>query len=120
MNTTAIVHITHDLILFMTELNSQFEWIETVIDQEIQIRDVGTINLDVILDSDENIKKQFINIHLHDVHYCLEVNSNLLSLDVLEEKDLIFNARNDVLQVLDSDENVVLVINRQRNVYVLH
>ncbi len=120
MNTTAVVHITHDLILFMTELNSQFEWIETVIDQEIQTRDVETINLDVILDNDENTKKQFINIHLHDVHYCFEVNSNLLSLDVLEEKDLIFNARNDVLRVLDSDENVVLVVNRQRNVYVLH
>jgi hypothetical protein len=25
MNTTAVVHITHDLILFMIELNSQFE-----------------------------------------------------------------------------------------------
>jgi hypothetical protein len=35
MNTTAVVHITHDLILFMTELNSQFEWIETVTNQKI-------------------------------------------------------------------------------------
>jgi hypothetical protein len=114
MNTTAVVHIIHDLILFMTELNSQFEWIETITNQKIQIRDVETINLEIML-NDENS-----NVHLHDVHYCLEVNSNLLSLNVLEEKHHTFNARNAILRVLNDDENVVLVINKQRSVYVLH
>ncbi len=105
MNTIAIVYITHDLILFMIELNNQFEEIEIVIDQKIQIRDVETINLDVILNNDENIKKEFINIHLHDVYYCLEVNSNLLFLSVLKEKDFTFNVKNDVLRVLNNDDD---------------
>jgi hypothetical protein len=114
MNTIAVVHIIHDLILFMTELNSQFEWIETITNQKIQIRDVETINLEIML-NDENI-----NVHLHDVHYCLEVNSNLLSLSVLKEKHHTFNAKNAILRVLNDDEDVVLVINKQRSVYVLH
>jgi hypothetical protein len=114
MNTTAVVHITHDLILFMIELNNQFEWIETVIDQEIQTRDVETINLEIMLNNEN------INVHLHDVHYCLEVNSNLLSLNVLKEKHHTFNARNKILRMLNDDEDVVLVINKQRSVYVLH
>jgi hypothetical protein len=89
----------------MIELNNQFEEIEIVIDQKIQIRDVETINLDVILNNDENIKKEFINIHLHDVYYCLEVNSNLLFLSVLKEKDFTFNVKNDVLRVLNNDDD---------------
>jgi uncharacterized protein YlxP (DUF503 family) len=114
MNTTAVVHITHDLILFMIELNSQFEWIETITNQKIQIRNAATINLEIML-NDENI-----NVLLHDVHYCFEVNSNLLSLSVLEEKHHTFNIKNAILRVLNDDEDVVLVINKQQNVYILH
>jgi hypothetical protein len=114
MNTIAIVHIIHDLILFMIELNSQFEWIETVTSQKIRIREVETINLEIMLNNEN------INVHFHDVHYCFEVNSNLLSLSVLEEKHHTFNAKNEILRVLNDDEDVVLVINKQRSVYVLH
>jgi hypothetical protein len=56
--------------------------------------------------NDENI-----NVDLHDVHYCFEVNSNLLFLSVLKEKHHTFNARNAILRVLNDDEDVVLVIN---------
>jgi hypothetical protein len=120
MDSAAAVHITHDLTLFMTELDSRVEWIETATGQQIQTRGAGTINLDVILDDGEHTNKASTNVHLHDVHYCPEVDSNLLSLGVLEEKGLTFNARSSVLRVLDHDEDVVLVANRQRNVYVLH
>ncbi len=65
--------------------------------------------------NDENI-----NVHLHDVHYCLEVNSNLLSLSVLEEKHHTFNVKNAILRMLNDDENIVFVIHKQRSVYVLH
>jgi hypothetical protein len=115
MDTAAAVHITHDLTLFMSELDSRVESIETATGEKIQTRGAGIINVDVILDSNEHT-----NVHLHDVHYCPEVDSNLLSLGVLEEKGHTFNAKNSVLRVLDSDEDVVLVANRQRNVYVLH
>ncbi len=115
MNTIAVVHITHDLILFMSELDSRIESIETITRKKIQTRDADIINVNIILDSNE-----YTNVHLHDVHYCLEVNSNLLSLSVLKEKCHTFNAKNSVLRVLDSDEDVVLVVNRQRNVYVLY
>jgi uncharacterized protein YlxP (DUF503 family) len=114
MNTITIVHIIHDLILFVTELNSQFEWIETITNQKIQIRDVETINLEIML-NDENI-----NVHLHDVHYYFEVNSNLLSLSELEEKHHTFNVENAILRMLNDDEDVLLVINKKRSVYVLH
>jgi hypothetical protein len=65
--------------------------------------------------NDENI-----NVHLHDVYYCLEKNSNLLFLNVIKEKHHTFNARNAILQMLNDDEDVVLVINKQRSVYILH
>jgi hypothetical protein len=111
----AVVHITHDLILFMFESNSRIESIETVTKEKIQTRDADTINVNVILHLNEHT-----NVHLHDVHYCFEVNSNLLFLSELEEQGHTFNAKNSVLRVLDSDEDVVLVVNRERNVYVLH
>jgi hypothetical protein len=91
----------------MSELDSQVESIETITREKIQTRDANIINVNIILDSNKHI-----NVHLHDVHYCLEVNSNLLSLSVLEEKDHTFNIKNSVLRVLDSDENVVLVVNK--------
>jgi hypothetical protein len=66
------------------------------------------------------LNNENINVHFHDMHYCIEVNSNLLSLSVLEEKHHTFNVKNEILRVLNDDEDVVLVINKQRNVYVLH
>ncbi len=107
MNTIAIVHITHDLILFMSELNSLVESIETITREKIQIRDANIINVNIILNSNK-----YINAHLHDVHYYLEMNSNLLSLNVLKEKNHTFNTKNNVLRMLNSDENVVLVTNK--------
>jgi hypothetical protein len=82
--------------------------------QKIEIRNVETISLEMML-NDENI-----NVHLHDVHYCFKVNSNLLFLSVLKEKHHTFNTKNEISRVLNDDENVVLVINKQRSVYVLH
>ncbi len=99
----------------MSELDSRVESIETITRGKIQTRDASTINVNIILNSNEHT-----NVHLHDVHYYLKVNSNLLSLSVLEEKDHTFNVKNNVLNVLNSDEDVVLVVNKQRNVYVLH
>jgi hypothetical protein len=88
MNTIAVVHITHDLTLFMSELDNRVESIETITRKKIQIHDANIINVNIILNSNEHT-----NIHLYDVHYCLEVNSNLLSLSVLKEKDHTFNAK---------------------------
>jgi Lhr-like helicase len=99
----------------MSELNSRIESIETITREKIQTRDASIINVNIILNSNEHI-----NVYLHEVHYYLETNSNLLFLNVLKEKDHTFTTKNSVLRVLNSDENVVLVINKQRNVYVLH
>jgi hypothetical protein len=99
----------------MSELNSRVESIETITKEKIQTRDANIINVNIILKSNE-----YTNVYLHDVHYCFEVNSNLLSLSVLKEKDHTFNAKNSVLRVLNNDEDVVLVINKQQNIYVLH
>jgi CTP synthase (UTP-ammonia lyase) len=66
------------------------------------------------------LNNENINVHFHDVHYYFEVNSNLLFLSVLKEKHHTFNAKNEILRVLNDDEDVVLVINKQRSVYVLY
>ncbi len=92
------MHKTHDLILFMFELNSQVESIETVTKEKIQIRDVKIINLEIMLNDEHT------NVYLHDVHYYLEVNSNLLSLSLLKEKNHTFNIKCDILQVLNHDD----------------
>ncbi len=78
---------------------------------------LNKVNFRPLVDQDPD---KNMNVYLHDVHYCFEVNSNLLSLSVLKEKYHTFNARNAILRVLNDDEDVVLVINKQRSVYVLH
>jgi hypothetical protein len=75
MDTAAAIHITHDVSLFVSDELKQ-----------IQSRGAGTINLEILLDD------KHTNVHLHDVHYCPEVDSNLLSLGVLEEKNCTFGA----------------------------
>ncbi len=114
LNSTAIVHVTHDLKLFISDLNENvIECIETANDEQIETRETETIDLEMIV-NDKNI-----NATMSNVHYCLELNSNLISFDVLKEKRFDFRDRKDWLSVIDEDDDVVLQAKRQNNFYSL-
>jgi hypothetical protein len=88
LDTAAAVHVTHAARLFIDdELNlDHTEWIEIASDEAIQTLDTSTIKLDVIQVSDENAY-----VHLIEIHYCLQLDTNLLSLGALEAKGLRFS-----------------------------
>jgi hypothetical protein len=87
MNSTAIVHVTHDLFLFISDFNSDdTELIEIASDEQIETRETEDVDLDA--DNERNII-------LSNVHYYLELDSNLISLDLLESKEFDFRAKND-------------------------
>ncbi len=110
MNSTAIVHVTHDLSLFISNLNSDdTELIEIVSDEQIETRETEDVDLDA-----DNEKY----IILSNIHYCLELDSNLISLDLLESKEFDFRAKNDWLTI-ENDDRSVLIAKRQNNVYSL-
>jgi hypothetical protein len=82
--------VTHDLRLFISDLNENVtECIETANDEQIKTRETETIDLEMIV-NDKNISAT-----MSDVHYCLELNSNLISLDVLKAKKFDFRDRKD-------------------------
>jgi hypothetical protein len=90
LNSAAVVHVTHDLRLFISDLNEDvIECIETASDEQIETRGSGTIEIEMTVD-DKNI-----TVTMTDVHYCLELNSNLISLDVLKAKKFDFLDRKD-------------------------
>jgi Fic family protein len=115
LNSIAIVHVIHDLRLFISlDLNTDvIEWIETANDEQIETRETETIRLEM------NVADKNISVTMSDVHYCLELNSNLISLDVLEAKKFDFRDRKDWLSVINEDDDVVLQAKRQNNVYSL-
>jgi hypothetical protein len=115
------VHVTHDARLVIDdELNSdQTEWIEIASDEAIQTQDTSTIKLDVIQISDENEY-----VHLIEIHYYLELDTNLFSLGVLEVKELRFSINQKNLKVTDDCSNqydkMILISHREDVVYFLN
>jgi hypothetical protein len=79
INSTAIVHVIHDLFLFISDLNiDDTELIEIANDEQIETRETKNVDLDADNEKD---------IILSNVHYCLELDSNLIMLDLLESKE---------------------------------
>jgi hypothetical protein len=77
--------VTHDVRLFISDLNENvIECIETANDEQIETRGSETIEIEMTVD-DKNI-----TVTMTDVHYCFELNSNLISLDVLKAKRFDF------------------------------
>ena len=81
LDTAATVHMTHDLRLYISsDLDPIHEWFETANGYKIQAKGSGTIALETLIDGENSY------IHLRNVHYCPELDSNLLSLGILETK----------------------------------
>jgi hypothetical protein len=64
--------------------------------------------------------KTTTDITISDVHYCPELDTNLISLGVLERKGNSFSGKNDRLEVFNKKGELVLESKRKDNVYVLH
>jgi hypothetical protein len=108
--------VTHDSSLFISpDLNDDdIETIETVSDEKIDTRKSGTIDLKMI------INDQITSVTISNVHYCFELDSNLISLGILKAKRFEFRGRNDRLSVIDNESDVILQAGRQNNVYSLN
>ncbi len=99
--------MTHDFSLFISsDLNDDIETIETANDEKIETRKSGTIDLKMII-NDQNT-----NVTISNVHYCFELDSNLISLEVLEVKSFEFRSQNDRLSIIDDEKDVILQIRR--------
>jgi hypothetical protein len=108
--------VTHDFSLFISsDLNDDdIETIETISDEKIDTRKSGFIDLKMIID-DQNT-----SVTISNVHYCFELDSNLISLEVLEIKSFEFRSLNGRLSVIDNEKDVILQAERQNNVYSLN
>jgi hypothetical protein len=107
--------VTHDSSLFISsDLNHDTETIETANDENIETRRSDIIDLKMII-NDQNT-----SVTISNVHYCFELDSNLISLEVLEIKRFEFRDLNDRLSVIDNEKDVILQAKRQNNVYSLN
>ncbi len=107
--------MTYDLSLFISfDLNDDIETIETISDEKIETRKSDTIDLKMIID------RKITSITILNVHYCPELDLNLISLEVSEIKKFQFRSLNDRLSVIDNKRDVILQAKRQNNVYSLN
>ncbi len=99
--------MTHDFSLFISsDLNDDIETIETANDEKIETRRSDIIDLKMII-SDQNT-----NVTISNVHYCFELDSNLISLKMLKAKRFEFKNLNDRLSVIDNEKDVILQARR--------
>jgi hypothetical protein len=108
--------VTHNLSLFISlDLNdNDTEIIETANNEKIKTRKLDIVDLKMIIDEKPT------NVTISNIHYCLKLDSNLISLDVLEAKRFEFRDRNNRLSVIDAESDVILQAKRQNNVYSLN
>ena len=114
MNIAAVVHITHDLSLYITtDLDYQTVDIETADGTILKTQGAGTMDLYIFVENKELL------IHLSNVHYLPDLDANLISLDVLKGKGCKFRVVNSLLQIKDKDNDIVLKSIRDNHVYSL-
>lgn len=106
--------ITRDISIFLsTDLDNRTEEILAADGIVLPTRASGTIALATLVNRNHSF------IHLHNMHCCPEIDTNLLSLGALEAKGLQISAKNMLLEVQDPNGNVVLQARRHNNVYPL-
>lgn len=65
------------------------------------------------------IDRESSYIHFCNVYYCLELNSNLLSLGILKKKDFQFLGKQGLFSIIDNQRDIVLQAKRKSTVYLL-
>ena len=114
LDTTTAIHMTHDLNLYITPDLDHLTVGTKIADGTIfQTPKTGTINLHVL------VSNEHTEIELSNVHYLPELNTNLISLGVLEENGCEFHTINSFLQIKDKDDDIVMKSIRDNSVYPL-
>ena len=111
LDTAATVHMTHDICLYVNSNLDQIQ--ESANGQQFQAKRSGTIALETMIDGKSSY------VHLRNVHYCPELDSNLLSLGVLEKNGFKFVGKQRFLSVIDHQGDMVLQAKRRGTVYPL-
>lgn len=103
LDSAASIHTTHHLTDYITpDLDDSKEAIEIANGEILYTQGAETIAIEVLVNGVCDF------IHLHNVHYCPEVDSNLLSLGALTAKGFEFLTKNGTLHVMDSVGDIVL------------
>lgn len=103
LDSTASVHITYHLKDYIyPDLDDSHEDIEIANGEVLHARGAGTIAIDIMIDSIPSY------VHIHNVHYCPEIDTNLLSLGSFASKGFGFHTKKGILNVIDTVGNTVL------------
>ena len=114
LDSAASVHTTYHLKNYIySNLDNSQEDIEIANNKVLRTRRAGTIAIEIVIDNIPSF------IHIHNVHYCPEIDTNLLSLGVLASKCFKFHTKKGVLNVIDAAENTVLQSRCKGQVYTL-
>lgn len=111
LDSAASVHMTHTNSYYITKLHATNLTIIVADGSAIRASGVGTIEVTAYFG---NRPEQ---VTISNVYYCPELESNLLSLGILEEKGYKFVGHNGTLSVLDSEEETVLQASRDGTLY---
>ena len=66
-----------------------------------------TIQLNTLITNDDGNDEE-CRLFIKDVHFCSEMNTNLLSLDTLVRNELSFDAAKKRLIVTDDDDDIIM------------
>ena len=114
LDSAASVHLTYHLENYIhPDLDDQREVIEIANGDTLKTRGAGTIALEVMVSGTSTY------VHIHNVHYCPEVDSNLLSLGVFGTIGCEFHTKKGVLHVIDTVGDTVLQSECKGQVYPL-
>ena len=65
------------------------------------------IQLNILITNDDGNDEEY-RLFIKDVHFCSEMNINLLSLDILIRNELFFDAVKKRLIVINDDNNIIM------------
>ena len=103
MNTAIAINMTYDLSLYITpDLDHQTAKIETADFTILKIQEADTIDFHVLVGNNHT------QIELSNIYYLPELDANLISLGVFEEKRYEFRTINSLLQIKNKEDDIVM------------
>lgn len=114
LDEAAVVQMTHDFSLQITsDQDHQTEEIETADSTTPKRQGAGTIYFYIL------VRNEHIQIELSIVYYLPELDANVISLRILEEKKCELRTMNSLLQIKDKESEIVMKFIQDKGVYPL-
>ena len=114
LDSAAGVHLTYHLNDYIhPDLDNQRESVEIANGEKLLTKGAGTIALEVLVSGIPTY------VHIHNVHYCPEIDSNLLSLGAFGTRGCEFYTKKGILHVMDKVGDTVLQARCKGQVYPL-